>query len=173
MVLWRNKPCTLGVEALFAAQITFHLPAINKHYVGAQLMMICTDWPASLWWQKILCCMMTSSSGNIFRATGPLCGEFTGHRNKRSWRHCNGQMGARPSVNNMLTSLWIVLYGLYYVTQISCYNNDTNTVRGSSEVGTPWFHLYGRVLRPTLIMSNVSKPISNFRGIPTTFWLVN
>ena len=23
-------------------------------------------------------CMMTSSNGNIFRATGPLCGEFTG-----------------------------------------------------------------------------------------------
>ena len=25
-------------------------------------------------------CMMTSSNGNIFRVTGPLCGEFTGHR---------------------------------------------------------------------------------------------
>ena len=25
-------------------------------------------------------CMMTSSFGNIFRVTGPLCGEFTGHR---------------------------------------------------------------------------------------------
>ena len=24
--------------------------------------------------------MMTSSNGNIFRITGPLCGEFTGHR---------------------------------------------------------------------------------------------
>ena len=24
--------------------------------------------------------MMTSSNGNIFRATGPLCGEFTGDR---------------------------------------------------------------------------------------------
>ena len=24
--------------------------------------------------------MMTSSNGNIFRFTGPLCGEFTGHR---------------------------------------------------------------------------------------------
>ena len=25
-------------------------------------------------------CMMTSSNRNIFRITGPLCGEFTGHR---------------------------------------------------------------------------------------------
>ena len=26
------------------------------------------------------CCIMTSSNGNIFRVTGPLGGEFTGHR---------------------------------------------------------------------------------------------
>ena len=30
--------------------------------------------------------MMTSSNGNIFRVTGPLCGEFTGHRHKGQWR---------------------------------------------------------------------------------------
>ena len=28
--------------------------------------------------------MMTSSNGNIFRVTGNLCGEFTGHRSQRS-----------------------------------------------------------------------------------------
>ena len=33
------------------------------------------DWPSS---PGIF--MMTSSYGNIFRVTGPLCGEFTGHR---------------------------------------------------------------------------------------------
>ena len=27
--------------------------------------------------------MMTPSNGNIFRVTGPLCGEFTGHRSQR------------------------------------------------------------------------------------------
>ena len=33
--------------------------------------------------------MMTSSNGNIFRVTGPLCGEFTGHRwipRTKEWR---------------------------------------------------------------------------------------
>ena len=32
--------------------------------------------------RRLLCQMhiMTSSNGNIFRVTGPLCGEFTGHR---------------------------------------------------------------------------------------------
>ena len=29
---------------------------------------------------EYMCFMMTSSNGNIFRVTGPLCGEFTGHR---------------------------------------------------------------------------------------------
>ena len=29
---------------------------------------------------KLCLHMMTSSNGNIFRVTGPLCGEFTGHR---------------------------------------------------------------------------------------------
>ena len=66
---------------------------------------------------KPTCLMMTSPNGNIFRVTGPLCGEFIGHRwisltkasdlrlNKRFskqswgwwfemslcplWRHCN------------------------------------------------------------------------------------
>ena len=38
-----------------------------------QRRIICS---VGMWWQ----CMMTSSNGNIFRVTGPLCGEFTGLR---------------------------------------------------------------------------------------------
>ena len=30
--------------------------------------------------------MMTSSNGSIFRVSGPLCGEFTGHPHKGQWR---------------------------------------------------------------------------------------
>ena len=39
--------------------------------------------------QQNIVTMMTSSSGNIFRVTGPLCGEFTGDRwipHKGQWR---------------------------------------------------------------------------------------
>ena len=32
------------------------------------------------WMPQHHCIMMTSWNGNIFRVTGPLCGEFTGHR---------------------------------------------------------------------------------------------
>ena len=31
-------------------------------------------------WMSLHSFMMTSSNGNIFRVTGPLCGEFAGHR---------------------------------------------------------------------------------------------
>ena len=40
--------------------------------------------------QNMVLFMMTSSNGNIFRVTGPLCGEFIGHRwiphHKGQWR---------------------------------------------------------------------------------------
>ena len=32
------------------------------------------------WYGMFKDIMMTSSNGNIFRVTGPLCGEFTGHQ---------------------------------------------------------------------------------------------
>ena len=36
--------------------------------------------PYMHWKPRVVITMMTSSNGNIFRVTGPLCGEFTGHR---------------------------------------------------------------------------------------------
>ena len=49
-------------------------------------MYIDEDWSNKLrliYYQRVinyLTTMMTSSNGNIFRVTGHLCGEFTGHR---------------------------------------------------------------------------------------------
>ena len=45
--------------------------------------------------------MMTSSNGNIFRVTGPLCGEFTGHR----WIPCTKASDAEFDV--LLIFAWI------------------------------------------------------------------
>ena len=74
--LWRycNNPCVLNLfyyilliwvpfhqSLVRERQLMFHLSGINR------LITIRT-------------CMMTSSNGNIFRVTGPLCGEFTGPR---------------------------------------------------------------------------------------------
>ena len=52
--------------------------------------------------------MMTSSNENIFRVTGPLCGEFTGHRriphtkagDAELWCLCYLRVNKRLSLNN-------------------------------------------------------------------------
>ena len=41
-------------------------------------VMLLTDIPSRVVWGPWYIYMMTSSNGNIFRVTGPLCGEFTG-----------------------------------------------------------------------------------------------
>ena len=38
---------------------------------------VCGD--TTVWLRVVIARMMTSSNENIFRVTGPLCGEFTGH----------------------------------------------------------------------------------------------
>ena len=50
----------------------------DRKYTGLTLRHYVRHWMLSVysstWWSF----MMTSSNGNIFRVTGPLCGEFTG-----------------------------------------------------------------------------------------------
>ena len=46
--------------------------------------------------------IMTSSNGNIFRVTGPLCGEFTGHR----WIPCTNASDAE---------LWCFLWFAHWI----------------------------------------------------------
>ena len=60
----------------------------NRHWLNKAYFLnayLSNNW--SYWytgryfWPSLICCkpMMTSSNGNIFRVTGPLCGESTGH----------------------------------------------------------------------------------------------
>ena len=51
--------------------------------------------------------MMTSSNGNIFRVTGPLCGEFTGHR----WTPCT-----KASDVELWCFLWTILINNFKIT---------------------------------------------------------
>ena len=46
------------------------------------ITMLTLSWllPHEPYYANYIYCMMTSSYGNIFRVTGPLCGEFTGDR---------------------------------------------------------------------------------------------
>ena len=56
--------------------------------------------------------MMMSSNGNLFRVTGPLCGEFTGHRwiplMKGQWRGlwCFFDVGPQKLLNKQSNDRW-------------------------------------------------------------------
>ena len=54
------------------------------HFVSASVLKYKNKWNDNCKNLQSVSClmmnMMTSSNGNIFRVTGPICGEFTGHR---------------------------------------------------------------------------------------------
>ena len=85
----------LQMTGVSTAELWGHLPNINAIssyplFVYTQTTSKITDRLKSVRWLPPLFCssyesyfsatfhMMTSSNGNIFRVTGPLCGEFTG-----------------------------------------------------------------------------------------------
>ena len=74
--------------------------ALYRHYTKNSL----SDCTIHIW----DICMMTSSNGNIFRVTGHLCGEFTGHRwipcTKAVTRSFDAFFDLRP--NKQLSKQW-------------------------------------------------------------------
>ena len=56
-----------------------YLTNVNKQLANRDLAQTC-DIAFNHLTNRSPCSMMTSSNRNIFRVTGPLCGEFTGHR---------------------------------------------------------------------------------------------
>ena len=83
-------PCSLlRLRWLFCVNRTQHLDM--RQSIHIELQRLNKQWLREIRRsavRRFLCfdgfvfspCMMTSSNGNIFRVTGPLCGEFTGHR---------------------------------------------------------------------------------------------
>ena len=74
IISWRyvhyfSKPGTPFLSCLAGA--TWRL-------VLSYLVLLCLVWPKINHSHTCFSIMMTSSNGNIFRVTGPLCGEFTG-----------------------------------------------------------------------------------------------
>ena len=63
----------LMMSPIIFNKICHHKVAILNH----------VTWYIMMWMSIHLAIMMMSSNGNIFCITGPLCGEFTGHR----WIH--------------------------------------------------------------------------------------
>ena len=78
--------------------------------------------------------MVTSSNGNIFRVTGPLSGEFTGHR----WT---------PLTKASDAELWCFLWSLPWINGW-VNNREAGDLRGHRT------HYDVMVMRPKLVTSN-------------------
>ena len=75
---------TIGINAmtLIHSSFSFNVVLNVDELVESFIPPLSTSPSLSVWRgrEKKPVYMMTSSNGNIFRVTGPLCGEFTGHR---------------------------------------------------------------------------------------------
>ena len=87
--------------------MAINLTNINQvHFTGCS---------AISWLPQVPVNMMSSSNGNMFRVTGPLCGQFTGHR----WI---------PRTNARFAELWCFLWSLImeYIRRLPQRNNVNN-----------------------------------------------
>ena len=74
------SPQEQGIQS-FIGFLVFTLDTyLNKQPCGQISEILTLKWSHSYVRQWLFHCMMTSSNASIFRVTGPLCGEFTGHR---------------------------------------------------------------------------------------------
>ena len=74
------KLCWFRNNIFFILCIFLHKPCNRNRQLLIKFELSC-DYIEIKWYQlsmKVEHIMMTSSNGNIFRVTGPMCGEFTG-----------------------------------------------------------------------------------------------
>ena len=71
-----HKPLSESIKVSLLTHICVTRPQWVNAYGACDYDM---HWLFQSWWFHGMH-LMTSSNGNIFRVTGPLCGEFTGHR---------------------------------------------------------------------------------------------
>ena len=82
------------------------------------------------WMPRHRCIMMTSWNGNIFRVTGPLCREFTGHR----WIPLTGASDAKLWRIPWSAPEWAVEYtpgtAVFIILSIMCFPHCWSRVQG-------------------------------------------
>ena len=133
-------------------------PVLSNHDVFVKRWWRVT-YHASLWQpasfavvklKLVLIHMMTSSSGNIFRVSGPLCGEFTGHR----WI---------PLPKASEAELWCFLWSVPWINGWvnNCETGDLRRHRAHYDVIVmillycPWMSWCGHIFSMELIPINV------------------
>ena len=76
--------------------------------LGLNELIYSSGWSNGMNWVTELESMMTSSNGNIFRVTGPLCGQFTGHRWISLTKTCDAALEFFLSAHEQTTEQTIV-----------------------------------------------------------------
>ena len=95
LIFMISKHCNIGAAKHIEKNERnklFQTPDTYDRETGREILVNCNDWWCLTYEttlkihksqganEHLFQHMMTSSNGNIFRVTGPLCGEFTGHR---------------------------------------------------------------------------------------------
>ena len=87
IAIWYNTM----LNAIWQRESQNFVEAINSYKTPrdnvSTLYYLSLSWPVKPWFRfeiEQLSHMMTSSNWNIFRVTGHLCGEFTGHRSRKT-----------------------------------------------------------------------------------------
>ena len=85
MVYFRTIASALSKGNLIGPEHYENITIAFMNVVGYTAFVTSFPSPEKVWYNFVMSpnfihTMITSSNGNIFRATGPLCGEFTGDR---------------------------------------------------------------------------------------------
>ena len=111
--------------------------------------------------------MMTSSNENVFRVTGHLCGEFTGHRNNREagdLRRYHAHYDV--IVLHMICRDFIIWQSARIVTS-AVANQEIYWLQQHCNWFSDWMLLFGTVrfyLHPSVLLQWASHQISNIAG---------
>ena len=83
-----KKGAFLRTDSVSSGHVVIRWESSRNWVISWEALHICWRWCSNVKTYSMryagcaspLCTMTTSSNGNIFRVTGPLCGEFTGQR---------------------------------------------------------------------------------------------
>ena len=129
--------------------------------------------------------MMTSLNGNIFRVTGPLCGEFTGH--KSQWRGAlmlslicawiNGWVNNHEAGDLRRHHAHYDVTVMIWCRRATTANTETEMLsfwqisgQPAMKISSKWHFRFGKNLHDSLLKTHFKKRISYILLYPSHAW---
>ena len=82
--------------------------------------------------------MMTSSNGNIFRVTGPLCSEFTGRRWNPIKKASDAELWSAPWINGWVNNLRLEIWDTIALIMTSLWRTSTPALMSNHMPNKMW-----------------------------------